>query len=95
MHKPLGFMDYNNLQMNAMCVVSDSGTLPEESSFFLSIGKPIPAVAIRTSTERPEALDKGNFILSGITKKEITENIKTQHFDKRVVEELEEYILKL
>ena len=66
-HQPLGFHDYNNLQMNAFCVVSDSGTLPEESSFFLSIGNPIPAVCIRTSTERPEALDKGYFILAGIT----------------------------
>ena len=75
MHKPLGFHDYNNLQMNAMCVVSDSGTLPEESSFFLSIGKPIPAVAIRTSTERPEALDKGNFILSGIGEKEVLQSV--------------------
>ena len=77
MHKPLGFHDYNNLQMNALCVVSDSGTLPEESSFFLSIGKPIPAVAIRTSTERPEALDKGNFILSGITEKEVLQSVET------------------
>ena len=65
-HEPLGFHDYNCLQMNAFCVVSDSGTLPEESSFFTSIGKPIPAVCIRTSTERPEALDKGCFILAGI-----------------------------
>ena len=65
-HEPLGFHDYNCLQMNAFCVVSDSGTLPEESSFYLSIGRPIPAVCIRTSTERPEALDKGCFILSGI-----------------------------
>lgn len=76
MHKPLGFHDYNNLQMNALCVVSDSGTLPEESSFFLSIGKPFPAVAIRTSTERPEALDKGDFILSGITKKEVLQSVE-------------------
>jgi len=76
MHKPLGFHDYNNLQMNAMCVVSDSGTLPEESSYFLSIGKPIPAVAIRTSTERPEAMDKGNFILSGITEKEVLQSVE-------------------
>ncbi len=75
MHKPLGFMDYNNLQMNAMCVVSDSGTLPEESSYFLSIDKPFPAVAIRTSTERPEALDKGNFILSGISEKEVLQSV--------------------
>ena len=65
-HKPLGFHDYNCLQMNAFAVVSDSGTLPEESSFYLSIGHPIPAVCIRTSTERPEALDKGCFVLSGI-----------------------------
>ncbi len=76
MHKPLGFLDYNSLQMNAMCVVSDSGTLPEESSFFLSIGNPFPAVAIRTSTERPEALDKGNFILSGITEKEVLQSVE-------------------
>ena len=68
-HDPLGFHDYNCLQMNAFCVVSDSGTLPEESSFFTSIGHPIPAVCIRTSTERPEALDKGCFILSGIDTK--------------------------
>ena len=76
MHKPLGFIDYNNLQMNAMCVVSDSGTLPEESSYFSAIGLPFAAVAIRTSTERPEALDKGNFILSGITEKEVLQSVK-------------------
>ncbi|MBO4918735.1 MAG: UDP-N-acetylglucosamine 2-epimerase (non-hydrolyzing) [Erysipelotrichaceae bacterium] len=75
MHKPLGFFDYNNLQMNALCVVSDSGTLPEESSYYLSIGKPFPAVAVRTSTERPEALDKGDFILSGITEKEVLQAV--------------------
>ena len=75
MHKPLGFVDYNNLQMNAMCVISDSGTLPEESSYYLSIGNPIPAVAIRTSTERPEAIDKGNFILSGISEKEVLQAV--------------------
>lgn len=68
-HEPLGFFDYNNLQMNAFAVVSDSGTLPEESSFFTSVGKPFPAICIRTSTERPEALDKGDFILSGIDEK--------------------------
>lgn len=68
-HEPLGFHDYNCLQMNAFCVVSDSGTLPEEASFFTSVGHPFPAVCIRTSTERPEALDKGNFILSGIDEK--------------------------
>lgn len=66
MHEPLGFHDYNCLQMNAFAVVSDSGTLPEESSFFTSIGKPFPAVCIRTSTERPEALDKACFVLAGI-----------------------------
>ena len=65
-HEPLGFHDYNCLQMNAFCVVSDSGTLPEESSFFTSVGRPFPAVCIRTSTERPEALDKACFILAGI-----------------------------
>jgi len=66
LHEPLGFHDYNHLQMNAYAVISDSGTLPEESSFFTSIGKPFPAICIRTSTERPEALDKGCFILAGI-----------------------------
>ena len=65
-HEPLGFHDYNHLQMNAYAVVSDSGTLPEESSFFTSIGKPFPAICIRTSTERPEALDKACFVLAGI-----------------------------
>lgn len=69
MHEPMGFHDYNHLQMNAFCVVSDSGTLPEESSFFASIGKPFPAVCIRTSTERPEALDKACFTLAGISEK--------------------------
>ena len=68
-HEPLGFHDYNKLQMNAFAVVSDSGTLPEENSFFTSIGKPFPAVCIRTSTERPEALDKACFILAGIDEK--------------------------
>ena len=65
-HEPLGFHDYNKLQMNAFAVVSDSGTLPEESSFFTSVGRPFPAICIRTSTERPEALDKGCFIIAGI-----------------------------
>lgn len=74
-HEPLGFHDYNNLQMNAFAVVSDSGTLPEESSFFLSIGNPISAVCIRTSTERPEALDKGNFILAGITGEQVLQAV--------------------
>lgn len=70
-HEPLGFNDYNKLQMNALAVVSDSGTLPEESSFYLSIGHPIAAVCIRTSTERPEALEAGDFILAGITAREL------------------------
>ena len=74
-HKPLGFHDYNNLQMNAFAVISDSGTLPEESSFFTSVGKPFPAVCVRTSTERPEALDKGCFILAGITEKEVLQAV--------------------
>ena len=65
-HEPLGFHDYNCLQINAFAVVSDSGTLPEESSFFTSVGKPFPAVCVRTSTERPEAVDKGCFVLAGI-----------------------------
>ena len=76
-HEPLGFHDYNCLQMNAFCVVSDSGTLPEESSFFTSIGHPVPAVCIRTSTERPEALDKGCFILSGIDTKGLLQAVDT------------------
>ena len=76
-HEPLGFHDYNNLQMNAFCVVSDSGTLPEESSFFLSVENPIPAVCIRTSTERPEALDRGNFILAGITTEQVLQAVDT------------------
>lgn len=74
-HEPLGFHDYNNLQMNAFAVVSDSGTLPEESSFFLSVGNPIAAVCIRTSTERPEALDKGNFILAGIDERSLLQAV--------------------
>ena len=73
--QPLGFHDYNCLQMNAFCVVSDSGTLPEESSFYASIGKPISAVCIRTSTERPEALDKACFILSGIDEKGLLQSV--------------------
>jgi UDP-N-acetylglucosamine 2-epimerase (non-hydrolysing) len=74
-HEPLGFHDYNCLQMNAFAVVSDSGTLPEESSFFISIGHPFPAVCIRTSTERPEALDKGCFILAGIDEKSLLQAV--------------------
>ncbi len=76
-HEPLGFHDYNCLQMNAFAVVSDSGTLPEESSFFTSIGKPFPAVCIRTSTERPEALDKGVFVLAGIDQDNLLQAVDT------------------
>ena len=76
-HAPLGFHDYNCLQMNAFAVVSDSGTLPEESSFFTSVGHPFPAVCIRTSTERPEALDKGCFILAGINTKDLLQAVDT------------------
>ncbi len=76
-HEPLGFHDYNCLQMNAFAVVSDSGTLPEESSFFTSIGKPFPAVCIRTSTERPEALDKACFVLAGIDENSLLQAVST------------------
>ncbi|MCF2660191.1 UDP-N-acetylglucosamine 2-epimerase, partial [Parabacteroides distasonis] len=76
-HEPLGFHDYNCLQMNAFAVVSDSGTLPEESSFFTSIGHPFPAICIRTSTERPEAIDKGDFIIAGIDTKSLLQAVDT------------------
>ena len=76
-HEPLGFHDYNCFQMNAFCVVSDSGTLPEESSFFTSVGHPFPAVCIRTSTERPEALDKGGFTLAGIDENSLLQAVHT------------------
>ena len=76
-HEPLGFHDYNCLQMNAFAVVSDSGTLPEESSFFTSVGHPFPAICIRTSTERPEALDKGCFILAGIDERSLLQAVDT------------------
>ena len=76
-HEPLGFHDYNHLQMNAYAVVSDSGTLPEESSFFTSVGNPFPAVCIRTSTERPEALDKACFILAGIDENSLVQAVET------------------
>ena len=76
-HEPLGFHDYNCLQMNAFAVVSDSGTLPEESSFFTSVGHPFPAISIRTSTERPEALDKGCFVLAGIDEKSLLQSVDT------------------
>ena len=77
MHEPLGFHDYNNLQINAFCVVSDSGTLPEESSYYTSLGLSFPAVCIRTSTERPEALDKACFILAGINEKDLLQAVDT------------------
>jgi len=76
-HEPLGFIDYNCLQINALCVVSDSGTLPEESSFFASVGHPFPAVSIRTSTERPEALERACFIISGIDEKGLLQSVET------------------
>ena len=76
-HEPLGFHDYNCLQMNAFAVVSDSGTLPEESSFFTSIGNPFPAICIRTSTERPEAIDKGCFIIAGIDENSLLQAVET------------------
>ena len=89
--EPFGFSDYNNLQLNAFCVVSDSGTLPEESSYFNAKGHPFAAVCVRTSTERPEALDKGNFILGSISKKQVlqavdmaTEMIKNNDFGVEV-----------
>lgn len=75
-HEPLGFHDYNCLQMNAFCVVSDSGTLPEEASFFTSVGHPFPAVCVRTSTERPEALDKGGFTLAGIDENSLLQAVQ-------------------
>lgn len=74
-HKPLGFHNYNHLQMNAFAVVSDSGTLPEESRLFLFLGNPFPAVCIRTSTERPEALDKGDFVLTGIMEDQVLQTV--------------------
>ena len=76
-HQPLGFHDYNCLQMNAFAVVSDSGTLPEESSYFTSKGNPFPAVCIRTSTERPEALDKACFVLAGIDEQSLLQAVDT------------------
>ena len=82
MHEPLGFHDYNNLQMNAFAIVSDSGTLPEESSFYASIGKPIAAVCIRTSTERPEALDNACFVLAGIDEKNLLQAVEVAVMNK-------------
>lgn len=82
MHEPLGFIDYNNLQMNAFAIVSDSGTLPEESSFYASIGKPVAAVCIRTSTERPEALDNACFVLAGIDEKNLLQAVEVAVMNK-------------
>ncbi|MCQ2801588.1 MAG: UDP-N-acetylglucosamine 2-epimerase (non-hydrolyzing) [Bacilli bacterium] len=92
MHEPLGFHDYNNLQMNAFCVVSDSGTLPEESSFYASIGKPIAAVCIRTSTERPEALDDACFVLAGIDEKNLLQAVEVAINNKAGCHPVDNYI---
>ena len=83
MHEPLSFTDYNNLQMKAFVVISDSGTLPEESSFFASINKPLAAVCIRTSTERPEALDKACFVLAGIDEKSLLQAVEVALLNKQ------------
>ncbi len=94
-HEPMGFHDYNHLQMHAFAVVSDSGTLPEESSFFTSIGRPFPAVCIRTSTERPEALDKACFVLAGIDEKSLLQAVETavaMHEDKQFGIPVPDYI---
>ena len=91
MHEPLGFHDYNNLQMNAFAVVSDSGTLPEESSFYTSIGKPIAAVCIRTSTERPEALDAGCFVLAGIDEKNLLQAVEVAVLNKNGSKPVSDY----
>ena len=92
MHEPLGFHDYNNLQMNAYCVVSDSGTLPEESSFYASINKPIAAVCIRTSTERPEALDEACFVLAGIDEKNLLQAVEVAVLNKNGCKPVENYV---
>ena len=92
MHEPLGFHDYNNLQMNSFCVVSDSGTLPEESSFYASINKPIAAVCIRTSTERPEALDQACFVLAGIDEKNLLQAVDVAIANKEGCRPVENYI---
>ena len=91
MHEPLGFHDYNCLQMNAFCVVSDSGTLPEESSFYASIGKPIAAVCIRTSTERPEALDAACFVLAGIDTKNLLQAVEVALLNKNGCKPVSDY----
>ena len=92
MHEPLGFHDYNNLQMNSFCVVSDSGTLPEESSFYASINKPIAAVCIRTSTERPEALDEACFVLAGIDEKNLLQAVEVAVKNKQGCKPVENYV---
>ena len=91
MHEPLGFHDYNNLQMNAFAVVSDSGTLPEESSFYASIGSPIAAVCIRTSTERPEGLDAGCFVLAGIDAKNLLQAVEVAVMNKNGCKPVDDY----
>ena len=92
MHEPLGFHDYNCLQMNAYCVVSDSGTLPEESSFYASIGSPIAAVCIRTSTERPEALDAACFVLAGIQTDSLLQAVEVAVQDKGGCKPVDDYV---
>lgn len=92
MHEPLGFHDYNCLQMNAYCVVSDSGTLPEESSFYASKGKPIAAVCIRTSTERPEALDQACFVLAGIDEKSLLQAVEVAVANKDGCRPVDDYV---
>ena len=92
MHEPLGFIDYNNLQMNAYAVVSDSGTLPEESSFYASINKPIAAVCIRTSTERPEALDAACFVLAGIDEKNLLQAVEVAVLNKEGCKPVDVYV---
>ena len=92
MHEPLGFHDYNNLQMNAYCVVSDSGTLPEESSFYASLGEPIAAVSIRTSTERPEALDEACFVLAGIDEKNLLQAVEVAVLNKNGCKPVRDYV---
>ena len=92
LHEPMGFHDYNNLQMNAFCVVSDSGTLPEESSFYASIGEPIAAVCIRTSTERPEALDEACFVLAGIDEKNLLQAVEVAINNKNGCRPVRDYI---
>ena len=92
MHEPLGFLDYNNLQMNAFCVVSDSGTLPEESSFYASLGTPIAAVCIRTSTERPEALDSACFVLAGIDTKNLLQAVDVAVMNKNGCKPVDDYV---